>query len=80
MGGNSDCCHVIVIVKGVNMSNGKYYGEINENVLMSLADDMAAAATTFNSHGYEVFINSRESFKSALHELCKGSKDSNPTD
>lgn len=29
-----------------------------ENILR-LADNMAAAATGFNSHGYDVFINSR---------------------
>lgn len=51
------------------MTFDKAYEEVNEQTLMSLADDMAAAATSFNSHGYEVFINSREAFKRALHEV-----------
>lgn len=33
-----------------------------ENILR-LADNMAAAATGFNSHGYDLFINAREEFK-----------------
>lgn len=50
------------------------YDEVNEQTLLSLADNMAAAATTFNSHGYEVFINSREAFKRALHEVYLNNK------
>lgn len=42
---------------------------MNEDILMSMADDMAAAATSFNSHGYEVFILSRELFKETLHDF-----------
>ena len=62
------------------MSNGKYYSEINEEVLMSLADDMASAATTFNSHGYGIFINARESFKEALQKLCQSLLEPHSTD
>lgn len=29
---------------------------MSENVLLSLADDMAAAATSFNANGYEVLF------------------------
>lgn len=43
---------------------------MNEEMLMELADDMAAAATTFNAHGYEVFIRCREALKNALHSHC----------
>jgi hypothetical protein len=35
---------------------------MQENILR-LADNMAAAATGFNSHGYDLFINAREEFK-----------------
>lgn len=42
---------------------------MNEDILMSMADDMAAAATSFNAHGYEVFIRSRELFKETLHDF-----------
>jgi hypothetical protein len=44
---------------------------ISEDTIMNLADDMAAAATTFNAHGYEVFIRSRELFKETLHDMIK---------
>lgn len=50
------------------------YNDVSEQTLMTLADDMAAAATSFNSHGYEVFINSREAFKRALHEVYLNNK------
>jgi hypothetical protein len=43
--------------------------ELNEENLMEMADDMAAAATTFNNLGYENFIESREKFKEALHKF-----------
>lgn len=39
-----------------------------EDQLMDLADEMAAAATTFRGQGYQAFISSREQFKQALHE------------
>lgn len=41
----------------------------NEETLMSLADGMAAAAASFSSHGYDVFIRSREEFKETLCKL-----------
>ena len=40
----------------------------NEEVLMYLADNMAAAAASFSSHGYDQFIQARDSFKNALRE------------
>jgi hypothetical protein len=40
----------------------------DEIVLMSLADDMASAATTFNAHGYEIFLRARETFQQTLHK------------
>lgn len=47
---------------------------------MQLADDMASAATTFNSHGYEIFIQARQQMKDALEIelICfKDNKDIN---
>ena len=46
----------------------------SENMLMNLADDMAAAATSFNGHGYQVFISSREQFRQTLHEILLNCK------
>lgn len=43
--------------------------EVNEEILLALADDMAAAATSFNSQGYDVFIQSRERLKTYIHSL-----------
>lgn len=42
-----------------------------EQYLISLADNMASAATTFNSHGYEVFLQARSQFIQQLHEVLK---------
>lgn len=40
-----------------------------QTALMELADNMAAAATTFNSHGYDSFINAREQFIKSVAEM-----------
>jgi len=41
-----------------------------EKELLHLADDMASAATTFNTaQGYDLFVYSRESFKETLHKI-----------
>jgi hypothetical protein len=40
----------------------------DEIALMALADDMASAATTFNAHGYEIFLRAREAFQRTLHK------------
>lgn len=37
--------------------------------LMNKADNMAAAAVMFGSHGYDSFIHAREDFKTTLEEL-----------
>jgi hypothetical protein len=39
-----------------------------EALLLSLADDMASAAASFNSHGYQLFVEARETFKETLHK------------
>jgi len=39
-----------------------------EHNLMILADNMAAAAANFNSHGYDIFLQARDEFMRALHE------------
>lgn len=36
--------------------------DIQQNIIR-LADNMAAAAAGFSSHGYDIFINAREEFK-----------------
>lgn len=43
----------------------------DEIALMSLADDMASAATTFNAHGYEIFLRAREAFQRTLHKALE---------
>ena len=51
-----------------------YYNEqnqIDESTILNLADNMAAAASTFNSHGYDTFIQSRETFKEVLHKYAE---------
>jgi hypothetical protein len=39
--------------------------KINEEMMLSLADTMAAAAASFSSHGYDQFILAREQFVQA---------------
>lgn len=39
--------------------------------ILAMADTMAAAASMFNSHGYDVFINSRQNLIDTLKELEK---------
>ena len=43
--------------------------EVTKESIMRMADNMAAAATTFNSHGYDSFIAAREEFKNFLKEV-----------
>lgn len=38
-----------------------------EKELLSLADNMASAAASFSSHGYDSFIYAREELKRAIH-------------
>lgn len=40
-----------------------------EQDLLSLADNMAAAAASFSSHGYDSFICAREMLKQAIHSI-----------
>ena len=42
-----------------------------QDEIMNKADNMAAAAVMFSSHGYDSFIHSREDFKMILKELEK---------
>lgn len=44
----------------------------SELILMTLADDMAQAATVFQGQGYETFIKARDTFKECLHEIIVG--------
>lgn len=45
-----------------------------EQELLSLADNMAAAAASFSSHGYDSFICAREILKQAIHAVFLRSK------
>jgi hypothetical protein len=42
-----------------------------KEILMNTADNMAAAAVSFTSHGYDAFISAREAFKTAVDEIVK---------
>ena len=42
---------------------------LSEERLLAMADGMASAAVSFNSHGYDQFIQAREELKSAFHKL-----------
>lgn len=48
--------------------------EMHENI-QQLADNMAAAATTFHAHGYDQFINAREAFVKTLEAQRKELED-----
>ena len=47
----------------------RFNEDVTEHTLMSLADNMAAAATAVGSstQNYELFINARDEFKETLH-------------
>lgn len=46
-----------------------------ESELLKLADDMAAAAVSFNSHGYDSFLQAREKLKNHIKECCEKCND-----
>ena len=41
----------------------------SEQYLIQLADNMAAAASSFSSHGYDAFISAREAFINEVHDV-----------
>ena len=47
----------------------------DEHTLMYLADSMASAATSFSAHGYDTFIQARETFKDTLHKILLDTKE-----
>lgn len=55
----------------------KTTNEYTEKRIMELADNMAAAASSFNSHGYDTFINAREELKTALSVAMKNPAERN---
>ena len=55
----------------MNLKMDWYNEQIQESTILELADNMAAAASTFNSHGYDTFIQSRETFKEVLHKYAE---------
>jgi hypothetical protein len=46
-----------------------------KDLLMSTADNMAAAAASFTSHGYDAFISAREVFRHTVEEVAKEVED-----
>jgi hypothetical protein len=58
-------------LKGTYMIQSQTLLDNQEREILQLADSMAAAATSFNSHGYEVFIQAREDFKTGLHHFAE---------
>jgi hypothetical protein len=46
-----------------------YENKLFEKTILDLADNMAAAASSFSSHGYDAFIQARDNFKDVLHNL-----------
>jgi hypothetical protein len=57
------------------MKCNNYSDSEPEDHLLALADNMASAATTFNSHGYEIFLQARTQFIKELHELLHPERD-----
>lgn len=47
--------------------------EYTEKRILELADNMAAAAASFNAHGYDAFINAREELQTALKTVMNDS-------
>lgn len=48
----------------------KYYiPEDVQEYIVRLADAMAASSTSFSSHNYDIFINSRDNLKKILETL-----------
>lgn len=43
-----------------------------ERDILELADNMAAAASMFNAHGYTNFINARQELKDLLCDVFEG--------
>ena len=40
-----------------------------QELLLQLADQMAAAATSFNAHGYDQFIQARDQYKDSIIQI-----------
>lgn len=47
----------------------------DEQRLLELADDMAAAMSNLNSQNYKEFIDARDRFRSMISEMCKKTKE-----
>lgn len=46
-----------------------HINQVDAQTLLSLADNMASAASSFNSHGYDTFITARDVFKNTVNTL-----------
>lgn len=56
-------------MKNDSMNHNMFNIQEAEEMLLNLADNMAAAATSFNSHGYSIFIDARQIYKDTLHDV-----------
>jgi hypothetical protein len=54
----------------MNKLSNKDLEQVSEEALMSLADNLAAAAVSFSTHGYDQFIETREQLKSTFCRLA----------
>jgi hypothetical protein len=45
--------------------------KIDETSILTLADDMAAAAASFSAHGYDTFVNARDSLKLGIKNFVE---------
>jgi len=43
---------------------------VNEKMIIDLADEMAACTASLNAHTYSMFIEAREMLKKKVHEVC----------
>jgi hypothetical protein len=63
-----------ILMTHINENDGYTNADFNamgEDYIVSLADSMAAAASSFNSHGYDQFIMARDSFKNRFTQFVR---------
>lgn len=71
---------LVTFAGGVNLRRNIMTDQYNQETLLQLADNMAACATVFCAHGYDQFIQARDTFKDALAAAfasAKASSESN---
>lgn len=68
------------MIKGTEMKNENNFKidmalTNDEQVLLTLADDMAAAMSNLNSQNYKEFIDARDRFRSMIAAIAKKTKE-----